>query len=749
MTRKIVIGSCIVLMALIGVSFSSGQLAQLWKTGQSATYSTGDDGNLQTGAAWPATRFTDNADGTATDNLTGLMWLKDANCFALQSWSNALSKVADFNLHPGTYSCSGYAAGYDDWRLPNRKELLSLIDRSQWNPALPAGHLFVNVQNNSYWSNSGLLASWATTSGGWSTIGVSGAAWTVSLSSGIADKPNMTSSYAVWPVRSVITAGTATLMVSPQSADFGSVDVRVASAPQEFVIENSGPGDLAISSIGTAGSNATMFRVSAGGADPCTGLSPILAENTSCTVLVTFTPASGGAKTASLKIVSNAPATPIYQVPLIGSGVATLSVMKTGTGTGTVTSVPAGISCGTDCTEAYAPNTMVTLTAAADNGSTFTGWTLGGGWSTIGSGSCPGTGSCTVTISAAQAVSANFSLGAFTLTPSVSTGGSITPVSTVTVPAGGSQRFLLGPNPGYHTVDVLVDGVSVGVVSAYLFSNVSANHTIAASFAINTYTITASAGSMGTISPSGPVSVNYGGSQTYTMTPSAGYKVADVLVDGVSKGAVGSYTFSSVSADHTIAASFSPNTYTLTVTKSGSGSGTVTSSPAGIQCGTDCSEAYGQNALVTLSAASDTGSVFMGWTLGGAWSSFSSSSCPGTGPCTVTMNTAQTVVASFNLISAGLTVVSPNGGELVRRGSTYVIGWSYIGNPGATVKIELLKGGVVKKSLTTTAAVGSNGTGTFNWIIAKNQTLGTDYTIRISSAGGFTDSSNGSFTITK
>jgi hypothetical protein len=73
-----------------------------------------------------------------------------------------------------------------------------------------------------------------------------------------------------------------------------------------------------------------------------------------------------------------------------------------------------------------------------------------------------------------------------------------------------------------------------------------------------TYTITASAGAGGTITPSGAVSVGAGGSQAFTIAPSGGYVIADVLVDGGSVGAVASYTFTNVAASHTIAASFSP-----------------------------------------------------------------------------------------------------------------------------------------------------------------------------------------------
>ncbi len=70
------------------------------------------------------------------------------------------------------------------------------------------------------------------------------------------------------------------------------------------------------------------------------------------------------------------------------------------------------------------------------------------------------------------------------------------------------------------------------------------------------YTITASAGAGGTISPSGQVSIQPGVSQAFTFTPNTGYKIASVTVDGVSQGAVTSYTFSAVSANHTIYATY-------------------------------------------------------------------------------------------------------------------------------------------------------------------------------------------------
>ncbi len=95
-----------------------------------------------------------------------------------------------------------------------------------------------------------------------------------------------------------------------------------------------------------------------------------------------------------------------------------------------------------------------------------------------------------------------------------------------------------------------------GAVATYAFSNVTANHTIAATFTLNAFTIVASAGTGGTITPTGNVPVNCGASQSFTIAASSGYTIAAVTVDGVGRGAVASYTFSTVAANHTIAATF-------------------------------------------------------------------------------------------------------------------------------------------------------------------------------------------------
>ena len=158
------------------------------------------------------------------------------------------------------------------------------------------------------------------------------------------------------------------------------------------------------------------------------------------------------------------------------------------------------------------------------------------------------------------------------ISASAGANGSISPSGSVSVTQGASQAFTITANTGYQVQDVLVDGASVGAVTSYTFSNVTAAHTIAASFVAKTYAITASAGTNGSISPSGSVSVTQGASQAFTITANTGYQVQDVLVDGTSVGAVTSYTFSNVTAAHTIAASFVAKTYAITASAGTNGS---------------------------------------------------------------------------------------------------------------------------------------------------------------------------------
>ena len=105
---------------------------------------TGQDGDYRMGVAWSESRFSDNGDGTVTDNLTGLTWVKNGAILPEweYDWYEALEFCNDLNL-----------ADHDDWRMPNVKEMLSLIDYEKFGPALPADHPFENISSHRYWTS--------------------------------------------------------------------------------------------------------------------------------------------------------------------------------------------------------------------------------------------------------------------------------------------------------------------------------------------------------------------------------------------------------------------------------------------------------------------------------------------------------------------------------------------------------------------------------------------------------------------
>lgn len=264
--------------------------------------------------------------------------------------------------------------------------------------------------------------------------------------------------------------------------------------------------------------------------------------------------------------------------PTGGTSTFTLTVMRNGNGTGTVTSGPAGINCGNDCSEAYASSTSVTLTATPDAGTTFVGWTGGG---------CSGTAACTVASSADVTVTASFAL-----------------TNTLVVTLAGNGFVMSNPA-----------GISCGTDCSEVY-------------APNTTVVLTASAAIGWV-----FSGWSGGGCTGTGTCSV-----------------------TIAAAVMVTATFTLSTYALTVSTLGNGSGAVTSNPAGISCGSDCTENYNFNTPVVLTATPGVGSTFSGWSGGG---------CSGAGTCSVTITTATTVTATFTLNTYTLTVTksSPNGAE--------------------------------------------------------------------------------------
>lgn len=111
---------------------------------------TGQDGDIRAGVPWPEPRFSDNKDGTVTDNLTGLVWMQNGNPFGIKSWKQALELCK--SLSSGQYGLAdGSKPG--DWRLPNVNELRSLEDYGEHSPAIAKDHPFKNVRNSLCWSS--------------------------------------------------------------------------------------------------------------------------------------------------------------------------------------------------------------------------------------------------------------------------------------------------------------------------------------------------------------------------------------------------------------------------------------------------------------------------------------------------------------------------------------------------------------------------------------------------------------------
>jgi endoglucanase len=335
-----------------------------------------------------------------------------------------------------------------------------------------------------------------------------------------------------------------------------------------------------------------------------------------------------------------------------------LTVARAGTGTGTVASSPAGVNCGGDCSESYAGGTSVTLTASPAAGSAFAGW----------SGACSGLGTCRVTLTAAQSVTATFNTSAG---PRGTFGNNGNPWA---IAASGTTRIQAenfdtgGEGVAYHDTDAAnnggqyrtserVDlqattdtggGYNVGWISAGEWLEYTVDVAAAGTYDLKLRVARQPTGTS-------TVSVLFGGvdkTGNLTVPSTAGWQTwTELSRTGVSLAAGRQLMRVSMTGG-----SFNVNwieitaatRHTLTVTKAGSGTGTVISSPAGIDCGSDCSESYASGTSVTLAAAAAAaaGSTFAGW----------SGACTGSGSCTVTMSAPRSVTATFNTTTPVVTI---------------------------------------------------------------------------------------------
>jgi hypothetical protein len=140
----------------------------------------GQDGEFRSGVEWPHSRF-DRSDETVLDRLTGLIWTRDADLAEFPvTWKEALDFIAKMNRER--------TLGFSDWRLPNRRELRSLMSHQTRKPALPHGHPFRNVFSGWYWTST--------------TAAINTAyAWYIHMEGARMFYGNKEQFFLIWPVR--------------------------------------------------------------------------------------------------------------------------------------------------------------------------------------------------------------------------------------------------------------------------------------------------------------------------------------------------------------------------------------------------------------------------------------------------------------------------------------------------------------------------------------------------------------------
>jgi hypothetical protein len=336
----------------------------------------------------------------------------------------------------------------------------------------------------------------------------------------------------------------------------------------------------------------------------------------------------------------------------------TVSVSKAGTGTGTVTSSPAGINCGTNCSAAFPTTVPVTLTAVSDPGSIFLGWSGGG---------CSGVSPCTVTAGAAAsgtvAVTATFGpASALTVTKAGPGTGTVVsspvgidcgPACSASFPNGTFVTLTANPAPGS-----VFAGWSGGGCSgtAPCTVTLSASTAVTATFTTSApaLTVTKTGSGTGTVTsapagiacgPTCAATFDPGTTVTLTATPD----VASIFAGWSGGGCAGTGPCTVVLTGPTEVTAIFASVSGLTVIRAGTGTGTVTSAPAGITCGTECSAPFPNATSVTLTATAAPDSTFAGW---------SGAGCSGTGTCTILVSGTALVTAVFRSNVSGAAVVA-------------------------------------------------------------------------------------------
>ena len=322
-----------------------------------------------------------------------------------------------------------------------------------------------------------------------------------------------------------------------------------------------------------------------------------------------------------------------------------LTVTKSGTGSGEVSSSPAGIACGATCSHEFDEGAVVTLSHTADSGSEFVEWT----------GACTGSGACEVTMSEAKSVDAVIDATDRTLTLDTTGGGHGS--FQCREGAGSFEACQATYTIGAElTVKAVPDGSSdfagweEGAGSAASCSGTAdcaftlgEDSSLKGKFTLKQRALTIDKAGSGdgsfqcnSGSGFGPCAATYPDGTTIAVeaTPDAHSTFSGWSGGGCS--GTGACEVSAIGADTTLTATFAAKTHTLTIETVGPGSGSVSCD------GGPCASSYPEGSKVTLHASPDSGSSFFGWAGAG---------CYGSGDCVVTLDRDTTVAASFEVAS--------------------------------------------------------------------------------------------------
>jgi Fe-S cluster biogenesis protein NfuA len=284
----------------------------------------------------------------------------------------------------------------------------------------------------------------------------------------------------------------------------------------------------------------------------------------------------------------------------------------------------------------YTHGASVVLTmGAVDAGWTFSAWSGGG---------CMGTAPCTVPITANTTVTALFTQNEYTLDVTQAAGGTITwsPEQT-SYHYGDSVTFTATPDAGWSFVNWSGD---LGGSENPLLVTIHNSLNVSAVFSQNMYPLTTSVVGLGSIARN-PDAASYPSGTVVTLTPqpASGYHFVEWTGACTGSGAC-SVT---MDAAKTVSATFAINTYTLTVTQPENGS---IAPPTAV---------YDHGSVVDLTATPATGYHFVEWT----------GACTGSGACSVTMDAAKTVSATFAINTYTLTVTQPENGSIAPPTAVY------------------------------------------------------------------------------